>query len=196
MPSLPVAERSYSSSGTMAVMVEWAGIDWGDDVAPFHKTDELDGDGCEFYTVFSAVASGKNEWVRPYRLLYVGLAYHQSVQKRIRQDHQAYDQVCAYLSEHRRDRDVLVMLGHLRVYSPERVTREFVGDVESLLIFENQPRFNKRNKNTYEGRPLVVASLGEYEPLKRMAKSSLAALSKWKREGGEADLAAGLEDDE
>ena len=151
-------------------MVGWAAVDWGDEVEPLHRVDKLDGDGCEFYAVMSAVDL-EEEW-DGLRLLYVGLAYKQTVHKRITQDHRSWDLMCRYASEHRKEREVLVMLGRLHDYNAERVTKELVHDIEALLIFKNKPKMNKRSRDSYGGRPLVVVNGGDREPLRRIANPS------------------------
>jgi hypothetical protein len=172
-------------------MIEWAVVDWGDEVAPFHKLDKLDGDGCDLYAILTAARNGRS-WMMPYRLLYIGLAYHQTVHARIRQDHRSYELVCAHFSANR-DRDVIVMLGHLAAISTARITKPLVQDVEALLICENKPKFNKRNRETYSGRPLVLRNEGERRAIKMFAQSSTVAFNKWQREGGEDEMDEVLE---
>lgn len=179
-------------------MIAWAGVEWADPVRFTKRADleELDDGSAEFYAVFSAKKAGRNQWDKPYRLLYVGKAYKQSVVSRLTQNHQAYGALLGHLEAQKADRQTLVMLGELLVWSPERVTGEFIGDVEQALIFCNQPKLNVQHKKTYTGRPLVVVNGGDYAPLKRYAKSTEAAFRRWKDEGGEADFADSFEDDE
>jgi hypothetical protein len=175
-------------------MVDWAVVDWGDSAAPFHLVDCLDGDGCDFYTVFSAtpLPGKKRQWTRPLRLLYVGLAYHQTVHERIKQDHQSYDHLVKYFSANRKEKDFLVMLGRVTAQSTQRRSEAFVKDVEGLLIFSNQPKFNTQNRQSYNGRHLVVMNNGRYEPLKRCVASSARAATSWNRDGGQAEMETAL----
>src|ERR1700723_2161391 len=99
-------------------MGEWAVVDWGGRVAPFDKVRQLDGDGCDFYAMVSAVPipDRTREWQKPYHLLYIGVAYHQTVHARIEQDHRSYSLLLGYISQHK-ERDVLIKLGKLRAKS-------------------------------------------------------------------------------
>jgi hypothetical protein len=108
----------------------------------YHQLRECD--DCYVYAV-----SFKNE------LLYIGMAYSQSVQARLQ--HQAHIRTkYQYLLD-----DISVWLGALDYMSFARVSKQRIRDIEALLIFLHQPPDNAQSKISYRGRPnLVVRSKG------------------------------------
>lgn len=122
-----------------------------------------------FYALVEEIREGRGEF--DHKLLYIGLAYEQSVVSRVRQQHQAYETlgVSGYLVKRARkgiESEVLVMVAEILAANLERKTKELYQDVENLLIARHRPRFNKRHK-TYGGRDrLVIVNEGDYHPLR------------------------------
>lgn len=91
-------------------------------------------------------------------LLYIGMAYSQTVQARLQ--HQAHIRAkYQYLLD-----DITVWLGTLTYSSFARISEQRIRDIEALLIFLHQPLDNTQSKSSYRGRPnLLVRS--KYCPL-------------------------------
>jgi predicted GIY-YIG superfamily endonuclease len=89
------------------------------------------------------------------KLLYIGMAYSQSVQARLQ--HQAHIRAkYQYLLD-----EITVWLGTLNYVSFARISEQRVRDIEALLIFLHQPPDNTQSKMSYRGRSnLVVRSRG------------------------------------
>lgn len=169
-------------------MLHWGVVHWHENQVPFGKLDRLTDEG-DFYAVIAGARSRSGKTWDPIRVLYVGIAYNQPVVRRIRQDHQSYERVVQYVTRHR-EHDLFVMVGDLMpgVHSVERVTRQFVEDVEGLLIYRNKPPLNTRGVNEYTGRDLVVMNAGDYAPLKETSACCSNHFSEF-RASGEYGLA-------
>jgi hypothetical protein len=163
------------------IIYDWAKVHWNDSVYQLKQLDGLDEDG-EFYALISAVRQARNAWVDE-KLIYIGQAYRQHVRTRIKQDHASYSKLIQYQAIHK-ERELLIMIGWLPKdeYSVQRVTPQFVDDVEALLIFKNKPRFNNKHKASYAGRHLLVANEGEFSPLKEWSACCSDHLTDWRRD--------------
>jgi hypothetical protein len=123
----------------------------------------LDGHG--FYVVLAGnYDETKNVWT-DLESMYIGQAFDQTLRARIPQHHAAYDCVDKYL---RRSAKVAgVMVGIIAQASVERITQDFVNDVECCLIYSNQPDCNDNCKDAYTGRPIKITNTGgSYLPVK------------------------------
>ncbi len=81
------------------------------------------------------------------KILYIGIAYFQDV----------CDEIDNELREFDLDPDKIIFwLGHISDFSGERITEEFIRDVECLLIFTNQPEINDKCKKNYPGRDMHI----------------------------------------
>jgi hypothetical protein len=110
----------------------------------------------------------KNIWT-DLEPMYIGQAFDQTLRARITQRHPTYDCVEKYL---RRSGKVAgVMVGIIAEASVERITQDFVNDVECCLIYTNQPDCNDNCKNEYKGRPIKITNKGgSYLPVKPVCK--------------------------
>jgi hypothetical protein len=162
-------------------MYDWTKVYWDDDIYQLKQLDDLEDDG-HFYAMISAVRESRNAWVDA-KLVYIGQAYQQHVRTRIKQNHSSYSKLIQYQAVHK-ERDLLVMIGWLPEdeYSAQRITQQFVDDIEALLIFTNQPRFNSKHKASYAGRHLLVANEGEFSPLKERSACCTDHLTDWRRD--------------
>lgn len=80
-------------------------------------------------------------------LLYIGMAYRQTVQARtLRKDH-IRDKYQAILD------GITVWLGEIIYKSFSRISEDRIQDIECLLIYVNQPKDNRQCKISYTGRP-------------------------------------------
>jgi hypothetical protein len=150
-------------------------IEWGRTATRFEQIARsqlahLDQNG--FYAIIGAnYDETKKEWTN-LDLLYIGQAFDQTLRQRIPQPHDAYS--CVNENIKKTGKTVIVMVGVIRETSAERVTQDFVDDVECCLIYSNQPLCNDKCKDEYRGRPLRITNTEGYSPLK---PSSSCALS-------------------
>jgi hypothetical protein len=143
--------------------MDWALIYWYPHVYTLEKIDKADEQN-DFYAILGA-KRGYKEW-RDLDLLYIGMAFRQTVKERIMQPHEAYTCINEYLKDNP-GREIIIMVGMLVDYSLDRVTEQFVEDIECCLIHSNQPWCNERCKTSYTARPLLVLNDGDYAPLKK-----------------------------
>ena len=81
------------------------------------------------------------------QLLYIGMAYSQSVQARLK--HKQHIQA---KYQHLMD-EITVWLGEVNYASFSRISLQRIRDMEALLIFMHQPPDNTQSKMSYRGRP-------------------------------------------
>ncbi|NOR45426.1 MAG: hypothetical protein GQ534_07550 [Candidatus Delongbacteria bacterium] len=125
----------------------------------------LDDNG--FYAIYAARWNSNVEKYDILDLLYIGQAFGQSLRTRISQDHDsAYDCIEKIMKN---DPDVVPVfkVGTITQYSLSRITQEFIDDIESCLIFRNQPKCNTQNMIAYNGRVIGVTNEGDYPMLKQ-----------------------------
>jgi hypothetical protein len=85
-------------------------------------------------------------------MCYIGISYHQDVYDEVKQTMRAFQIKTAGLS---------IWLGYIEKSNLQRITKRFVLDIESFLIYMNQPTFNTQHKSTYNGRDnLSIKSKG------------------------------------
>lgn len=110
-----------------------------------------------------------------YRVIYVGIAYDQTVTKRFRNHH-----IIQELYFRRRHAEVLLMTGQLR----KRRSRAETAEVEALLIHRAQPLLNKRGRKSNPGGNLVVVNRDAEGILRERYAGSRGAMNRWRFYGG------------
>ena len=128
----------------------------------------LDGHG--FYAIYAARWNSSEENYDILDLLYIGQAYGQNLRTRISQDHDsAYDCIRRLI---RKNSDIVPVfkIGTISRCSLSRITQEFIDDIESCLIFRNQPKCNTQNMISYNGRVIGVTSEGDYPFIKHYSQ--------------------------
>lgn len=139
-------------------------VDWSN-AFTIDELDELDHEiTAHFYALVAATLDPVRKMWTNLDLLYIGLAYHQHVAIRVSQDHTAYSCVNGHMRAHPKKR-LIVMAGTIVRASLERISQQFVHDVECCLIYCNQPKCNVACKGSYARRALVVENTGDYVPL-------------------------------
>ncbi len=108
-------------------------------------------------------------WLIPARKVkYIGMTYKQSLSERLK-DHHKLPKVLNRLIRFGR---ITVRFGQIIPDSGKRVTEKLVRDVESALIYHEQPDCNEVSKKGYHGRPLVIYNRGRRKPLPKCFKIS------------------------
>jgi hypothetical protein len=141
-------------------------VEWSKGVIQFSELDgdyrSLDDNG--FYAILGGSwDESSNKWTG-IRLLYIGQAYAQTIRERVKQPHDSYSCIQAYLREHARH-EALLRTGIIAKCSQERITQELVDDIEACLIRSNRPRCNVQSKYSYGGRTIAITNTGGYYPL-------------------------------
>jgi hypothetical protein len=128
-------------------------IEWGHNAERFENIgrsalSHLDENG--FYAILGANPDPtKNQWA-DFDLLYIGQAFDQTLRQRIPQPHPAYS--CVNENIKKTGKTVIVMVGVITEKSVERLTQDFIDDVECCLIYSNQPLCNDKCKDEYNHR--------------------------------------------
>ncbi len=145
--------------------MDYAIINWVDGVFTWEAASNLREELTGYYALLGATKSG-DEWIN-LRLLYIGIAFKQSVATRLEQDHDSYPCIKSYLEANPKT-TLVVMVGYLSDCSLEKVTEKFAKEVECCLIRNTtpQPLCNTQCKKTYNGRPMKVKNTGDYFPFK------------------------------
>ena len=109
-------------------------------------------------------------FVRKYRyggkyrreVLYIGIARKQDFRNRFRNHHKLPD-IEAYV-ENRRG-ELVVKIGRVILEEGKRLTQKKVEEIENLLIYVMEPKFNDRKTKSYGGRDILIENSGIYKPL-------------------------------
>lgn len=125
----------------------------------FRRLSSIEGLPDVHFYMFASARRDDGTWKRA-TPLYIGMSYHTEISKRIQQDHAAYRWLHEHAARAASGRELVVAVAELAKTSQSRVTEALVKDVESMLICGIKPKYNVRNKTTYNGRPLVVTTTG------------------------------------
>jgi len=104
---------------------------------------------------------------KKYRPLYIGMAYRQSVYRRLKNHHKLGKIIKQQFGLGK----IVVRIGQIRFSSKNRISQDLVDDIESVLIINEQTRYNVVSRKKYNGRPLDVTNKGKYRPLHRRVDS-------------------------
>jgi len=149
---------------------------WHEPAVALNRVHDLPDLDRGFYAFVEKIREGRGEF--DHKILYIGLAYEQSVVRRVRQQHKAYEtfSMSSYHVKRAKkgiDSEILVMAAEIVAAIKERKTKELYEDIENLLISRHRPRLNKKHK-TYAGRlRLVVINEGNYHPLRSRCSTLL-----------------------
>jgi hypothetical protein len=100
--------------------------------------------------------------VRSRRLLYIGMSYHTDVAMEVKQNMASFSMSA---------RNLNVYLGYWERGNVARVTRPLIHDIEALLIFDNQPKYNTHHMADYTGRAGLRVTNKGCPYLKKMSTS-------------------------
>lgn len=148
--------------------MEKASINWSNGCIRYENISSSNNqylDDYGFYAVLTGIYDREKRTYKEIKLHYIGKAYEQTIRERVQQEHDAYACIKKYVNDNP-ERAVLVMTGKIVKASLERITKEFVDDIETCLIFTNKPLCNTMSKDNYCGRDIEIINNGDYFPLK------------------------------
>ncbi len=102
-----------------------------------------------------------------YKPLYIGMAYRQSVYRRLKSHHKLNRIIKHSFGLGK----IVIRMGLIELPTNSRISQDLVDDVESVLIINEQTRYNITSKKAYKGRILEVSNRGSYRPLHRRVNS-------------------------
>ncbi|MEZ4885030.1 MAG: hypothetical protein R3E32_09925 [Chitinophagales bacterium] len=102
-----------------------------------------------------------------YKPLYIGMAYRQSVYRRLKSHHK----LNKIISQQYGLGKIVVRIGKIELSTNNRISQDLVDDIESVLIINEQTRYNVISKKIYNGRTLEITNKGTYRPLHRRVNS-------------------------
>lgn len=105
-----------------------------------------------------------------HQILYVGMVYDQTFNDRLTQ-HLRGDDVWEWIQDHH-EFEVTLKAARIGLPSRERISRELVQAVESLLIGVLQPPGNIQSTQTYTRQSLRVRNLRKFKPLRLSLSTS------------------------
>ncbi|MDR0515582.1 MAG: hypothetical protein LBH25_00885 [Fibromonadaceae bacterium] len=148
----------------------YAIIDWSP-VIPYFKVNSHDHDYLDepgFYIISIGKFDKKIKKYVDKKLQYIGIAYEQRIRERILQNHKADDKISKSLARNPEYKP-LVQAGIIIESSYGKENRQLFGDIEKLLIFDNQPQANTNHKEDYEGRNIIIINDGSNELLEKFS---------------------------
>ncbi len=105
--------------------------------------------------------------MRRYRPMYIGMAYRQSVYRRLKNHHKLKHIVKQQFGLGK----IVVRIGQIQLPNKHRISQDLVDDIESVLIINEQTRYNTVSRKRYRGRPIAITNRGRYRPLHRRVNS-------------------------
>lgn len=151
------------------VIIEWKKL------IPFSKIETSEDDLLDEERGFYAIITGRvvDGHIENEKLHYIGLAYKQILRDRILQGdtHPAYRKINEFIENHLGYK-VFVCLGKIISKIQENDSQKLYKDVESCLIYDNQPVANTQNKDSYNGREIRVENRGIHVTIKNISDSS------------------------
>lgn len=102
-----------------------------------------------------------------YKALYIGMAYRQSVYRRLKSHHKLKKIIKHQFGLGK----IVVRIGQIELPSNNRISQDLVDDVESVLIINEQTRYNVISRKIYKGRNIDISNKGRYRPLHRRVDS-------------------------
>jgi len=127
---------------------------------------DLDKEG--FYMILTGIYNASRGKYTNIELQYIGKS-ETNIRERILDKHEAYPKINEYLEKHQ-GYEALIKPGIIVDTSQERITTSFFNHIEACLIFRNQPLANEKNKDSYNGRDILVKNIGNYSPLEEESK--------------------------
>jgi hypothetical protein len=106
------------------------------------------------------------------KIVYIGQAYYQSMRNRIKQ-HLSGDSTWEWVLDNYNPRYIRFKLGDIEYLGQQKITKQLVDDIESLLIATQQPSGNIQSTRAYWGRNLKITNLGERKPLPRTLSTNI-----------------------
>jgi hypothetical protein len=98
------------------------------------------------------------------KILYLGQVYFKSLRKRL-QEHLRNDPLWIWIKRNYDPEFISIKIAEIENLGQERITKELINDIESLLIALEQPEGNIQSKRAYCGRDLKIVNLGKRNPL-------------------------------
>jgi hypothetical protein len=111
----------------------------------------------------------RSTWTH-HQILYIGMVYEQTFDDRLGQ-HLRGDDVWKWIQGHH-EFEVMLKAARIGLLSRERISRELVQAIESLLIGVMQPPGNIQSTQTYTRQALRIRNLGKFKPLRSYLSTS------------------------
>lgn len=105
--------------------------------------------------------------IRKYRPMYIGMAYRQSVYRRLKNHHKLKHIVKQQYGLGK----IVIRIGQIQLPNKHRISQDLVDDIESVLIINEQTRYNTISRKRYRGRPIAIVNKGRFRPLHRRVNS-------------------------
>ncbi|GEM_PF-3330858 len=97
-----------------------------------------------------------------YRLLYVGMAYKQTIEQRLKTHHK----LPIVMKKKKFGTSVVIRFGSISTRST-KISEAFIKSIEGILIFVHKPPFNTSERTTFRNREVIITNKGSYRPLRR-----------------------------
>lgn len=108
----------------------------------------------EYYEVLYFVYQGKGRQART--RFYLGQAYSQDIVQRLKHsEHKIHG-----IAKEQGHVGLKVSFGELKIKEGRKISSKLVNDIENLLIYVYEPKYNERGIWSYSGRHLVIKNTG------------------------------------
>lgn len=133
-------------------------IRWSKDI-PVHKLNAVLSEKTEYLYCF--IQKRSFLFFSTYKLLYVGMAYKQSIDQRLKTHHKLPTVV------KKKKFGTSIMLRFGTISSNTKITETLVKAIEGILIFVHKPPYNTTERSTYRNKEVVITNRGSYRPMRK-----------------------------
>lgn len=133
-------------------------IRWSKDI-PVHKLNAVLSEKTEYLYCF--VQKRNFLFFTTYKLLYVGMAYKQSIEQRLKTHHK----LPTVMQKKKFGTSIMLRFG--TVSSNTKITESLVKAIEGILIFVHKPPFNTTERSTYRNTEVIITNRGSYRPMRK-----------------------------
>lgn len=133
-------------------------IRWSQDI-PVHELNRVLSEKTEYLYCF--LQKRTYVFFSTYKLLYVGMAYKQSIEQRLKTHHK----LPTVVQKKKFGTSIILRFG--TVSSNTKITESLVKAIEGILIFVHKPPFNTTERSTYRNKEVVITNRGSYRPMRK-----------------------------
>jgi len=133
-------------------------IRWSKDI-PVYKLNAVLSEKTEYLYCF--IQKRSFLFFSTYKLLYVGMAYKQSIEQRLKTHHK----LPTVVKKKKFGSSIMLRFG--TVSSNTKITESLVKAIEGILIFVHKPPYNLTERSTYRNKEVVITNRGKYRPMRK-----------------------------
>ena len=97
-----------------------------------------------------------------YKLLYIGMAYKQTIEQRLKTHHK----LPMVVYKKKFGTSIVLRFGTVTARNA-KMSEAFIKAIEGILIFVHKPPYNSSERSTFRNKEVIITNRGSYRPMKR-----------------------------